>query len=333
MKMGLVAAHGDVGEERRREFQAQCQQHVLNVRGIDRGTGRAGGSVWSEAKTLALYERALTDFGTIAERKVSAAANSSRKRTAQEFAAFLGRNPFGVSLETATPANVGAFIVGDWMPRHSGNCRTVLPSSGKTVASASSVKGVVKDLSKTYTLLGYSGPENPAKSEVVKSFRGGYERYLHDEGVRVQRAKVFVEEKLDLLLAFLARRIGEESDLLECCTLLIDQAAVLYLWESLARGKKCGSLSARQIQAGAEPAAFPGWSKTVRKELSARIPLAKAGAGSRPTFVEAAAQLVKGLELLGDPTAEEGYLFRAQNRQRTGFLAWPISSASLRKRI
>ena len=289
--------------------------------------------MWSEEETDAFYARALTEFGTMAERKVTAEANRSRKRTTEEFAAFLGRNPYGVSVETATAADVGAFIVGDWIPRHSGNCRTVLPATGQVVASASAVKGVVKDLSKTYTLLGFSGHENPAKSEAVKSFRDGYERHLHEEGVKVQRAKVFTEAKLDALLAFLGDRLQQEAGALELCTLLMDRAAVLYLWESLARGKECGNLQARQVEGGANPAAYPGWSKTVRQEPSARIPLALAGASDRLTFVQAAAQLVKALEILGDPSPEDGFLFRAQNRQRTGFSPGPISSASLRKRI
>lgn len=143
---------------------------------------------------------------------------------------------------------------------------------------------------------------------------------------------MFSESKLDALLGFLAGRVREESDALELCTLLMDQAAVLYLWESLARGKECGSLSASQVDGGEAPAAYPGWSKTVRQEPSARIPLAQAGSSSRLTFVEAASQLVKALELIGEHT-EDGYLFRAQNRQRTGFAQGPISSAALRKRI
>jgi integrase len=222
--------------------------------------------------------------------------------------------------------------MGDWLPRHSGNCRTVLPATGQTVASASAVKGVVKDLSKTYTLLGFEGNKNPAKSEVVKSFRDGYAKLLQDEGVRVQRAKVFTEQKLDALLAYLAEQLGRTPEGIERCTLLMDQAAVLYLWESLARGKECGNLSRRQTELE-ERAAYPGPSKTVRQEPSARIPLADPGASSRLTFVEAAAQLVKGFAMIGKSIVEEGFLFRSQNRQRTGFLPGPISSDSLRKRV
>jgi hypothetical protein len=73
---------------------------------------------------------------------------------------------------------------------------------------------------------------------LVKSFRDGYERMLHNEGVWVQRAKVFTEAKLDALLAHLVERIRGLSPGLDQCVALMDQAAILYLWESLARGKK-----------------------------------------------------------------------------------------------
>lgn len=49
--------------------------------------------------------------------------------------------------------------------------------------------------------------------------------------------------------------------------------------------------------------------------------------------MEAAAQLVKGFDSIGESISEEGFLFRSQNRQRTGFLPGPISSDSLRKRV
>jgi hypothetical protein len=65
------------------------------------------------------------------------------------------------------------------------------------LASASAVKGVVKDLSKSYRLLGFEGASNPARSELVKSYQDGYRNMLHQEGVKVKRAKVFSEEKLN----------------------------------------------------------------------------------------------------------------------------------------
>lgn len=51
---------------------------------------------------------------------------------------------------------------------------------------------------------------------------------------------MFTEAKLDGLLSYLARRIEESPPGMEKCVLLTDQAVVLYLWESLARGKECG---------------------------------------------------------------------------------------------
>lgn len=53
--------------------------------------------------------------------------------------------------------------MGAWLPRHSANRETVLPATGQVVASASAVKGVVKDPSKTYTLMGFSGHEEPSE--------------------------------------------------------------------------------------------------------------------------------------------------------------------------
>jgi hypothetical protein len=192
-------------------------------------------NVLTASETEALYERALKGFGEIAEKSVSEANNISRKRTFEEFQQFLARNAYEVTVETATAADVGAFIVGDWIPRHSSGCQTKLPSTGQPVPSVSAVNGVVKHLAKSYTLLGYKGRANPAKAEVVKAFRTGYEKTLHEElGVKVQRAKVFTEAKLDSLLAHLARLIKESAPGLDRCVLLTDQAVVLYLWESLA---------------------------------------------------------------------------------------------------
>lgn len=286
----------------------------------------------SVGKTEALYERALQGFGEIAEKSVSEANNNSRKRTFQEFQEFLSRNAFGVTVETATAADVGAFIMGDWIPKHSGGCRTRLPSTGQPVPSVSAVNSVVKHLSKSYTLLGYEGRANPAKAEVVKAFRTGYEKALHEEGVKVQRAKVFTEEKLDRLLAHLARRIEESPPGSEKCVLMTDRAVVLYLWESLARGKECGELLLRQVEFE-EQVAYPGWSKTVRREPSARIPLAVPEPEGRLTFLEAAVQLVKVLDETGNGIGENGFLFRSLNRSRSAFIDAPMTSDTLRKRL
>jgi hypothetical protein len=103
-----------------------------------------------------------------------------------------------------------------------------VPATGQPVASASAVKGVVKDLSKSYRLLGFEGASNPARSELVKAYRDGYGNVLHQQGVKVKRAKVFSEEKLNALVAFLTKKLGETEGM-ERCVVAMDQTAVLYL--------------------------------------------------------------------------------------------------------
>jgi hypothetical protein len=218
--------------------------------------------------------------------------------------------------------------MGDWIPKHSAGCRTKLPATGQPVSSVSAVNSVVKHMSKSYSLLSYDGRANLAKAEVVKAFRTGYEKALHEEGVKVQRANFFTEVKLDALLAYLARCIGECPPGVERCILLTDQAVVPYLWETLARGKECGELLYRQVEFG-EQVAYPGWSKTVRKEPSTRIPLAAPEPEGRLTFLEAAVQLVKGLEETGNSIGENGFLFRSLNRSGSAFVDAPMTSDTL----
>lgn len=313
------------------EFQRSCQEKLLAIRGVS-SSGRGATDVMLPEETSAIYDRALSSFSEIAEKSVNEANNNSRKRTFEEYQAFLAQNAYGVTVETATAADVGAFIVGDWISKHSGGCRTRLPSTGQPVPSVSAFNSVVKHLSKSYALLGYEGRSNPAKAEVVKAFWTGYEKALHEEGVKVQRAKVFTEEKLDALLGYLARRIEESGPGLDRCVLLTDQAVVLYLWESLARGKECGELQKRQVEFG-EQVAYLGWSKTVQKEPSARTPLAAPEAEGRLTFLEAAVRLIKELEAVGSPVGEDGFLFRSLNRGRSGFVDAPMTSDTLRKRL
>lgn len=286
----------------------------------------------SVGETEALYDQALQRFGEIAEKSMNEASNNSRKRTFGDFQAFLARNPYGVTVETATAADIGAFIMGDWIPNHSAGCRTKLPSTGQPIPSVSAVNTVVKHLSKSYSLLGYDGRANPAKAEVVKAFRTGYEKSLHEEGVKVQRAKVFTAAKLDALLAHLARLIEATPTGLDRCVLLTDQAVVLYLWESLARGKECGELQVRQVEFD-EQVAYSGWSKTVRQEPSARIPLAASEPERRLTFLEAAVWLVKALDETGNGIGKDGFLFRSLNRGRTAFVDAPMTSDTLRKHL
>lgn len=207
----------------------------------------------------------------------------------------------------------------------------MLPQTGQSVASASAVRGVVKDISKSYTLLGFEGPSNPARSELVKSYRDGYGNLLHQQGVKVQRAKVFSESKLNALVEYLTEKLST-SEGMERCVVAIDRAAVLYLWETLARGKECGAVRQDQIDKE-EGTVYPEWTKTIRHEPSARIELATPGAAGRMTFLEAASELIRIMSDEGHDVGENGHLFRAQTRNRNGFMNEPITSSALRKQV
>jgi hypothetical protein len=180
---------------------------------------------WSKAETAARYGQTLQKVETIADIKTTKETNDSRKRTFSEYQEFLAKNPFGVTVATASPEDVAAFIHSKWLPNHSGSCRTVLPQTGQPVASASTVRGVMKDISKSYTLLGFEGASNPARSELVKSYRDGYGNLLHQQGVKVQRAKVFSEAKLNALVAYLSTKLSDSGEM-ERCVLAMDRAAV-----------------------------------------------------------------------------------------------------------
>jgi hypothetical protein len=99
----------------------------------------------------------------------------------------------------------------------------------------------------------------------------------------------------------------------------------------LARGKECGELQFRQVEFG-EQVAYPGWSKTVRKEPSARIPLAAPEPEGRLTFLEAAVQLIKEPDVTGNGIGENGFLFRSLNCGQTAFVDAPMTSDTLKKR-
>jgi integrase len=263
--------------------------------------------------------------------KMTKETNDSRKRTFSEYQEFLAKNPFGGTAATASPQDVAAFIHSEWLSNHSGNCRTVLPQTGQPVASASAVRGFVKDISKSYTLLGFEGASNPARSKLVKSYRDGYGNLLHQQGVKVQRAKVFSKAKLNAFVSYLTSKLLQ-SEGMEKCIVAMDRAAVLYLWETLARGKECGAVRQDQIDAD-EGTVYPGWTKTIRHKPSARIELSVPGATKRMTFLELASELVKILADNGLGVGELGFLFRAQTRSRNGFSNEPITSSALRKRI
>jgi hypothetical protein len=224
---------------------------VLESRGLGKNPFEGRVAQWTKEEAADRYGQTLKAVSGIADLKTTKEMNASRRRTFLKYQEFLAKNPFGVTVDTATPEDVAAFIHSEWLPNHSGNCRTVLPQTGQPIASASAVRGEVKDISKSYTLLGFEGASNPARSELVKSYRDGYGNLLHQQGVKVQRAKVFSEAKLNPLVDYLTSKLAE-SEGMDKCVLAMDRAAVLYLWETLARGKECGAVRQDQIDADIE---------------------------------------------------------------------------------
>jgi hypothetical protein len=134
-----------------------------------------------------------------------------------------------------------AFVHGKWISKHRKNFRTTIGGAEEKVASASAIKGVIGHLAKSYSMLGRKDNEKPAKEEAVLSYRDGYRNDLHDRGVREKRAKVMKEGKVLDLVDYLTARKNEVEGINKI-VLLMDRAAVLYLWESWARGKECGEL-------------------------------------------------------------------------------------------
>lgn len=129
------------------------------------------------------------------------------------------------------------------------------------------------------------------------------------------------------LVEFLDTKIQSARGL-ERCVLLMDKSAVLYLWESWARGKECGELEIEQIDFDAAEA-HPGWTKTIQKEPSGRVELARESAGS---FIDSSVELLLAMEKEKIPTGR-GFLFRPLNKQRNGFEDEALKSAALSRRV
>jgi integrase len=283
--------------------------------------------MWSDEVSEAFYERALREGAAIANMSVSNKFEESRRKTWDEFVEFLGKVGRGSGVQTASDLDIIAFVQGVWLPAHVGNCRTRTATEGEIVASASAVKGVIQQLSKSYSMLGYQDIENPAKQESVKSYSEGYRFWLKEKGVREKRAKVMKEDKVDALIQYLEDGIRSSVGLVRC-VLMMDLAAIDYLWESWARGKECGELRSDQVDFE-NGVAEPGWSKTVRTEPSARIDLTE---GKRGRFLRSAAALIGEMEREGH-ASKRGFLFRPMNRTRSGFEDVALSANALRKRF
>lgn len=195
------------------------------------------------------------------------------------------------------------------------------------MASASAVKGVIQQIAKSYSMLGRQDNAIPAKQESVRSYCEGYQNWLRGQGVRERRAKIFREGKVIEFIEYLETQV-ERSTGIRKCLMQMDLTAVDYLWESWARGKECGELRVLEVDFK-NGRAEPGWSKTVRKEVSASINLMGPGRGR---FLESAAKLIRVIEAAGCQVGM-GNLFRALNRRRDGFEDGALSANALQKRI
>jgi hypothetical protein len=102
----------------------------------------------------------------------------------------------GLNIKNAGGLGVVAFVHGEWIPSHRKNFRTIAGSGEEKVASASAIRGVIGHLAKSYSMMGRSDAENPAKTEAVQSYWDGYRNDLHNRGVREKRAKVMKESKV-----------------------------------------------------------------------------------------------------------------------------------------
>jgi integrase len=136
------------------------------------------------------------------------------------------------------------------------------------------------------------------------------------------------EGKVKELVEYLTQTANAATGI-QKVVLLMDRAAVLYLWESWAREKECGQLEARQIDRE-EEVALPGWSKTIRAEPSGRIELAKGGLDL--TFLEGSGELLGEMERQRIELGR-GFLFRKLNKSRTGFEDEPLKAPALKKRV
>jgi integrase len=317
---------------RSQEWRTASRETWDLARGLKRPS-ETGLEKWDEKVTTDFYKRVLGEAGRIAQQSVGAGFEESRRRTWEEFGQFVQNVGNGLTIKTMRGMDIIAFVQGVWIPNHRKNFRTVVGPSEEKVASASAIKGVIGQLAKSYSMMGRKDDKNPAKEESVISYREGYRNNLHSRGVREKRAKVMQvmkvkESKVNDQVDYLGKQI-ELAKGIGKIVLLMDQATILYFWESWARGKECGELKTRQINRE-DGVVFPGWSKTVREEPSGQVELTRSQ--KNVTFLAGSAELLAEMARQGISTGR-GFLFRALNTSKTGFKDEPLKSGTLKKRI
>ena len=173
---------GQMKLARRRSWREGAEAAWENARGVRRGR-LAVQDERSVVAARARYEKAIEEAGRVSRKAVSRSFEESREKTFQEFKEFWG-SVGGGEMREARGVDIVAFIQGWWLPQHERNFRTRVPGREGKVVSASAVKGVVSQLAKSFSMLGLTDDENPAKTEAVRSYREGYRVKLWEQGVR-----------------------------------------------------------------------------------------------------------------------------------------------------
>lgn len=125
-----------------------------------------------------MRRRTLGEASKIASRSVSTGFEETRKRTSDEYSAFIECVGQGLTVGNARGIDVIAFVHGRWIPAHKGRCRTTVGVSGEKIPSAAAVKAVIQHIAKSYSMMGRTDAENAGKEEAVRSYREGYRNDL-----------------------------------------------------------------------------------------------------------------------------------------------------------
>jgi hypothetical protein len=94
----------------RKNFQARNARRLKEARGVDEEL--PAGEKWTEEETTVLYKKSMTWCAEIAGKSRSSEGDGSRQKLWNKYKDFLGKNAFGVTVETAGAEDILAFIRG-----------------------------------------------------------------------------------------------------------------------------------------------------------------------------------------------------------------------------
>lgn len=123
-----------------RAFQERNRETWKRARGLDGEIREV--ERWAEEETDTLYGKTMQWCAEIAGNSTTGVSEEARRQIWEEYREFLGKNAYGVRVETAGAEDVLAFVRGYWIPRHIGSCRTV---SGKWDQSSGHSDGETSD--------------------------------------------------------------------------------------------------------------------------------------------------------------------------------------------